>query len=229
MPSVTNKQSAPSGTEPTMAVDVRNVGKAYGKHRVLDGVSFTVGSGEMFAVTGPSGSGKSTLLNILGLLEAPSNGHVLLKGSPSPRPRTRAANLFIRYQLGYLFQNYALIDHRSVESNLRVALTYVDTSGRAKSELISEALAAVGLSGFESRKVYTISGGEQQRVAIARLMLKPCDIVLADEPTGSLDNANRDAVLELLQELRLKGKTIVVASHDDAVIEACSNTIDLQP
>ncbi|WP_147680111.1 ATP-binding cassette domain-containing protein [Actinomyces ruminicola] len=229
MSSLTGTQVAPDGEESTTAIDVRDLSKAYGKHRVLNGISFTVGSGEMFAITGPSGSGKSTLLNILGLLESPSNGSVLLNGLPSPRPRTRAANRFIRYHLGYLFQNYALIDHQSVASNLRIALTYADTEGRAKNELVSEALSAVGLPGFESRKVYTLSGGEQQRTAIARLLLKPCDIVLADEPTGSLDNANRDAVLELLKELRDRGKTIVVASHDDAVIAACSGAFDLRP
>ena len=229
MSSVTSTQTAPSGAQNSVAVDVRNLDKAYGNHRVLNDISFTVGAGQMFAVTGPSGSGKSTLLNILGLLESPGSGAVLLNGSPSPRPRTRAANRFIRYHLGYLFQNYALIDHESVESNLRLALTYADNEGRAKADLISEALAAVGLPGFESRKVYTLSGGEQQRTAIARLLLKPCDIILADEPTGSLDSTNRDAVLDLLKELRDRGKTIIVASHDETVIDTCSGTVALQP
>nr|CEL18084.1 ABC transporter ATP-binding protein [Kibdelosporangium sp. MJ126-NF4]CTQ90687.1 ABC transporter ATP-binding protein [Kibdelosporangium sp. MJ126-NF4] len=182
--------------------------------------------GEFAALTGASGTGKSTVLNMIGLLDAPDAGEVRILGEEAPGPRTRAANLLRRCRLGYLFQNFALIDNESVSHNLQVALTYAER-GTSKRERIAKALAQVGLPGTEDRKIYSLSGGEQQRVAVARLLLKPCDIVLADEPTGSLDAKNRDIVLDLLGILNESGKTIVVATHDDVVANRCSQVVDL--
>lgn len=208
----------------TLASELVDVRKSYKGRAVLDGVDLRIGVGEMVAITGPSGSGKSTVLNLIGLLDAPDSGEVRLLGEKAPRPRTRAAVLALRHRLGYLFQNYALIDGASVAANLEIALAYTGDRG-SKKERIADALARVGLPGTEGRKVFSLSGGEQQRVAIARLMLKPCDIVIADEPTGSLDAANRDVVLRLLREMNAVGKTIVIATHDEAVIGACSRRV----
>jgi putative ABC transport system ATP-binding protein len=163
---------------------------------------------------------------MIGLLDAPDAGVVRIFGEQAPGPRTRAANLLRRCRLGYLFQNFALIDNESVAQNLELALTYAGR-GTRKREHIARALAQVGLPGAEDRKIYSLSGGEQQRVAVARLLLKPCDIVLADEPTGSLDAENRDIVLDLLRQLNESGKTIIVATHDEVVAGWCARVVDL--
>lgn len=202
------------------------VRKQYGDRVVLDGFDLRVEPGETVALTGASGSGKSTVLNLIGLLDAPDAGEVRVLGAAAPGPHSRAANRLRRAHLGYLFQNYALIDSDTVGRNLEIALTYADR-GTPKKERIADALAKVGLPGAENRKVYSLSGGEQQRVAVARLLLKPCEIVLADEPTGSLDSDNRDVVLHLLRELNKAGKTIVVATHDPVVAGGCSRVIDV--
>ncbi|MGY6651493.1 ABC transporter ATP-binding protein [Amycolatopsis sp. TRM77291] len=200
--------------------------KQYGARRVLDDFDFRVEPGEFIALTGPSGTGKSTVLNMIGLLDAPDAGEVRLLGTKAPGPHTRAANRLRRSHLGYLFQNFALIDSESVAHNLDIALTYAGR-GTPKRERIAAALTQVGLPGAENRKIFSLSGGEQQRVAVARLLLKPCDIVLADEPTGSLDAENRDTVLGLLHGLNQSGKTIIVATHDDAVAGQCSRVVDV--
>ncbi|WP_116199657.1 ABC transporter ATP-binding protein [Amycolatopsis circi] len=206
--------------------ELRGTRKQYGRHQVLDDFDLRIEAGEFTALTGASGAGKSTVLNLLGLLEGPDAGEVRLFGERAPRPRSRAANLVRRNRLGYLFQNFALIDSETVQHNLEVALTYAKR-GTPKQDRIKEALAQVGLRKAESRKIHSLSGGEQQRVAVARLLLKPCELVLADEPTGSLDAKNRDRVLDLLRKLNEAGKTIIVATHDEAVAERCSRVVDL--
>lgn len=211
----------------TVIAELIGIHKAYGRHDVFAGFDLQLRKGEMVAITGPSGSGKSTLLNLIGLLERPDHGRVRLFGTDAPKPRSARATRYLRRHLGYLFQNFALIDDASVEQNLRVALAYVDRRSRRR-DLIAEVLDHVGLSGREKQHVYTLSGGEQQRLAIARLLLKPCDIVLADEPTGALDSDNRDSVLALLGDLHARGKSIVIATHDPAVEDACARSIRLE-
>jgi putative ABC transport system ATP-binding protein len=209
-----------------ISVELLEVHKQYGGRRVLNGFDLQVKTGEMLALTGPSGSGKSTILNMIGLLDAPDAGEVRMLGTKAPRPHSRAANRLRRLHLGYLFQNFALIDNESVAGNLEVALT--DSRGRGpKSRTIAAALDQVGLPGSETRKIFSLSGGEQQRVAVARLLLKPCDIVLADEPTGSLDDDNRDVILGLLGKLNDEGRTVILATHDDHVAAKCSRTVRL--
>jgi putative ABC transport system ATP-binding protein len=211
-----------------MAVHCELLGirKQYGDRKVFDDFTLRIEAGEMVALSGVSGSGKSTLLNMIGLLDAPDDGEVRILGERAPKPRTRAANRYLRQHLGYLFQNFALVDSETVAYNLEIALTYADRS-TSKRQRIAEALEQVGLSGAENRKVFSLSGGEQQRVAVARLLLKPCDIVLADEPTGSLDDENRDIVLDLLLGINRAGKTVVISTHDAVVAGSCSRVIAL--
>src|SRR5450759_547494 len=207
--------------------ELLGVGKSYGGHTVLSGIDLAVMKGEMVAITGKSGSGKSTLLNIIGLLESADHGDLRLFGEPSPRIRSAKATRMLRFRLGYLFQNFALIDGESVDYNLRIAQAYTKGLRSGRQEARRSALRAVGLSNSGGQKVYQLSGGEQQRVAIARLMLKPCDLVLADEPTGSLDTTNGDLVLAMLRELNADGKTMIIVTHDDRVAAECDRVIAL--
>ena len=131
----------------------------------------------------------------------------------------------LREKIGYLFQNFALIDNMTVFENLELAIF---KNQKEKQQLIHDALKKVGLEGFESKFVFQCSGGEQQRIAIARLLLKPCDLVLCDEPTGSLDDENKKIILDLLDELHALGKTIIVVSHEKVVSDRAQTTIELK-
>jgi putative ABC transport system ATP-binding protein len=213
-------------TDASPICDLDQVTKRLGGREVLSDVDLSIGRGEMVAVTGPSGSGKSTLLGVVGLLSAADRGTLRLFGSPAPRAGSRAATMLLREKIGFLFQNFALVDTDTVDENLAIALEYAPR-GMDRHRRTAEALGRVGLDGFGSRAVYSLSGGEQQRVAIARLLLKPCELVIADEPTGALDDDNRDAIVTLLRELRGSGKTILVATHDPAVSAACDRVLHL--
>jgi putative ABC transport system ATP-binding protein len=203
------------------------VRKNYGYHVVLDNMNLSVGEGEMVAITGKSGAGKTTILNIMGLLEKPSGGEVRLFGQTAPRIGSRAANLLLRTRLAYLFQNCALIDDANVDYNLEIPLIYAKKSRKEKKAMKQTALEKVRLDIPLKQKIYELSGGEQQRVAIARILLKPSELILADEPTGSLDDENRDEIMRILKELNLSGRTIIIVTHDIDVAGLCDRTIEL--
>lgn len=200
-------------------IKVNHLEKKFGSHVLFQDLSFQIEQGEMVAIVGSSGCGKTTLLNILGLIEPFENGEVWINGKRVPKPNTRAAQRMMRDELSYLFQNFALIDTETVEKNLKLVAK--------NSQLISEVLKTVGLERTLHQKVYELSGGEQQRVAIARILLKKGNIVLADEPTGSLDHENRDFVLRLLRDLCEQGKTVLIVTHDPVVAQACDRILYL--
>lgn len=205
-------------------IELLNINKAYEGNVVLKNFSLTINDGEFIAVTGPSGCGKSTLLNILGLLERCDSGQIIIDKEVILSPRSRKATKILREKISYLFQNFALIDEESVFNNLILALRYIKGN---KKDLISNALSRVGLAGYEHKKVYQLSGGEQQRIAVARLLLKPAKIILADEPTGSLDRENRDLIIQMLQELNHIGKTVLIVTHDQEIAMKADRIIRL--
>lgn len=205
-------------------VELKNVSKSYGDKNVLNNLSIKIEEGTFNVIMGASGSGKSTILNIIGLLDKATSGDVILFGQKNIRPFSMKAEQMLKNKIGYLFQNFALIENETVVNNLKLALENVRGN---KKEKISEALKEVGLEGYENKKIFKCSGGEQQRVAIARLLLKPCELILADEPTGSLDIKNREIVVKLLKNMQELGKTIIVVSHDPFFEEIADNVIDL--
>jgi|SRR5690554_1154282 len=205
---------------------LENVCKSYDQQRVISNFTYDFQGGNIYAITGPSGSGKSTLLNLIGLLEKPDQGKIELFGQTNIPPMSRKGMMMLRYKIGYLFQNFALTDNQTVKENLLVALSYIKS--RNKDKLICDALSKVGLAGFEQKKVFQCSGGEQQRIAIARLLLKPCELILADEPTGNLDEGNKRIIFKLLKMLQEGGKTVVVVSHDPEVLKLCTSEIGLE-
>ncbi|AKK07336.1 ABC-type antimicrobial peptide transport system, ATPase component [Corynebacterium mustelae] len=183
-----------------------------------------VNSGEMVCITGASGSGKSTLLNCLGLLDTVEAGTISLNGTNVTGASERARMRMRRENIGYLFQDYALIDNDTVEQNVKIARTTKNKNALS----VEDALEAVGLGGRGSEQVFQFSGGEQQRVAMARLLVRKPSIVLADEPTASLDRRNAAIILGHLRNLAHEGAAVVVVSHDPWVIEQCSRTKELK-
>ncbi|MFR0568204.1 ABC transporter ATP-binding protein [Bifidobacterium apri] len=214
-----------SGPLPGCTVQATDLCKTFGKRTLWQGLGFDLHAGDMVALVGPSGCGKSTLLNCLGLLERPSSGTLLIDGSDVASMNERAKRLFRKNRLGYLFQDYALIDNANVMDNLSVAWGGLPRNRRVAAA--HEALEYVGLPGRDADVVYRMSGGEQQRVALARLMVKRPGLVLADEPTGALDKANAHMVVDGLRHMASQGATVVIATHSDAVAQACDRTIDL--
>ncbi|MED3934607.1 putative bacteriocin export ABC transporter [Priestia megaterium] len=204
-----------------------NVSKSYNKKLVLNSIDLKVHKGEMVAITGKSGSGKTTLLNIIGMLEKPSNGEVQLFEQDISSISAIERAQILRTKVSYLFQNYALVENADINYNLEIPLIYSKKTKKEKKKMKIEALNKVGLDIALNQKAHELSGGEQQRVAIARLFLKSCDLVLADEPTGSLDSTNRDEIIKLLKILNEQGKTIIIVTHDEFVVKECKRSIEL--
>ncbi|HET8681214.1 MAG TPA: ATP-binding cassette domain-containing protein [Micromonosporaceae bacterium] len=207
-------------------IEVHDITKSYGSRKLWSGLSFTVAAGEMLAVTGPSGCGKSTLLNCIGLLESVDRGRIVVAGREITGAGPGARRRFRRDTLGYLFQSYALIENATVEDNLDVAVGAGGT-GRRKRTGYESALERVGLAGRAKDMVYQLSGGEQQRVALARILLREPRVVLADEPTGALDHDNGEMVIDQLHEMCSRGCAVLIATHNDAVEQRCDTTLDI--
>ncbi|MET8813119.1 ABC transporter ATP-binding protein [Streptomyces sp. NPDC004549] len=204
-------------------IEIENLSKSYGPRTLWSGLGFTVARGELLALTGPSGSGKSTLLNCLGLLDEPTSGAMRHEGRDITRFSPRATRRYRRDVLGYLFQNYALIENATVAANLAVAMK--PRRARKDAPTIAQALERVGLAGREKDQVHRLSGGEQQRVALARLIVKQPALVLADEPTGALDHDNTTMVVDVLRSMSDDGCAVVIATHDDAVRDRCDTVL----
>lgn len=208
-------------------IKLNNVSKSYGTSKILNNFNCSIQQNEMVAITGNSGKGKTTILNLIGCLDKPDDGEIIIDGISNPWTRKKNTLDLFRYKIGYLFQNYALVDNQTVSKNLDIALEYCKKKPKEKEDLKISALNKVGLVDKISCKVYQLSGGEQQRIALARLFLKESKIILADEPTGSLDAENRDNILNLLKELNDSGKTVVIVTHDNYVADFCDRTLTI--
>lgn len=208
-------------------VKLENISKSFQGIDVLRELSLEVNQGEFVAVVGASGCGKSTLLNIVGLLDKQDKGNVVLFNETNIKPFSRKAERMLKDKIGYLFQNYALIENQTVAYNLDVVFDH-KVKKEERQKKIQAALHKVGLEGIESKKVFKCSGGEQQRIALARLLIKPCELILADEPTGNLDVENREKVLKILKDLNEDGKTIILVTHDQEVAKQCQRVLEIK-
>ncbi|MBR9990679.1 MAG: ABC transporter ATP-binding protein [Gemmatimonadetes bacterium] len=210
-------------------VRLRGVSKAYDdgstRHDVLNAVDLDVASGEMVALLGPSGSGKSTLLNIIAGLDAPDGGTVEVSGRDLAGMSERARTLLRRRDIGFVFQFFNLIPTLTVLENIRLPL---ELTGRRDPGPARELLERVGLAGRERAFPEELSGGEQQRIAIARALAHEPRLLLADEPTGNLDSATGARVLDLLTRLvRERGAAMVIATHSSDVVDRADRVLTL--
>lgn len=204
-------------------IELLDVNKSFGEKVILKDFSMKVNKNEFVTITGKSGSGKTTILNIIGLLEKFDAGTVKIMNKSNPTKKEIQS--LRRYNLGYIFQNYALLENETVQSNLLLATKY---NKDFKEDMLFDVLERVELNkNILAEKVYKLSGGEQQRIAIARTLLKPCDIILADEPTGNLDEYNKKQIGSLLSKMKDLNKTIVCVTHDPYISNLSDNTISL--
>ena len=188
-------------------IEIKNISKAFGEKIIFQDFSLTVNNGDFLVFTGKSGCGKSTILNIIVGLEKVDDGSVLFDGF-NIYERKNQRKYYSEY-VNFLFQNFALIESKTVRENLNII------PKQYREEIsIEESLENVGLLNEIDTKVYKLSGGEQQRVALARVSLKKCKVILADEPTGSLDFCNAQEVIRKLTELNDNGKTIILVTHN---------------
>lgn len=199
-------------------LNVNNLGKRFDNYWVFQNLNYRFESGKIYALTGPSGGGKTTLLNCIGRLTDASDGEIMLDNKDVSSIKILK---YYRNYIGYLFQNYALVDDETILQNLNI----VKKHNRRE---LSSVLKQYNLStDYLDRKVFTLSGGDAQRVALARLSLQDPTIILADEPTGALDHKNRDLVLQSLRKFADEGKIVIVATHDDVVMSFADEKVDI--
>lgn len=201
-----------------MTIDLLNVSKSFGSKKIFTDLNLKFESGKSYALIGGSGSGKSTLLNIIGRLEKIDSGNVLVDKQDIWKIKER---IFFKNTVGYVFQNYSLIDNKTVYDNLKLITKDKKT--------ITDVLEKVGLSSdYLHQKIYELSGGQAQRVAIARMLMKPRKIILADEPTGALDGEIGKEIIRLLLNERDEDKYVIIATHDPAVYNEVDVIIDMK-
>ncbi len=191
-------------------IEIKNLSKSFGNRELFKDFSLTIQDGEFIVFSGPSGCGKTTLLNMIGAIEQIDSGTILVDSMDISQKKNQLN--YFGNKVGFLFQNFALIEDKTVSYNLKM----IKQKNRSSISL-EEALNSVGLLNKLNDKIYTLSGGEQQRIALARLIIKKCDIILADEPTGSLDKANADVVMSILKNMHALGKTIILVTHDEDI------------
>ena len=214
-------------------VELRDVYKIYGEGlesevRALDGVSLTVEPGEFLAIVGQSGSGKSTMMNVLGCLDIPTRGDYLLEGTDVRELTDKELSLIRNKEIGFIFQQYNLIQSLTVLENVELPLIYQGINADDRYDMAMDALDRVGLSKRIKHKPTEMSGGQQQRVAIARAIATHPPIIMADEPTGALDSRTGQEVLQFLQQLNKEGSTIILITHDNGIAATARRCVRLQ-
>lgn len=206
-------------------LELKGVSKIYGDLKALSDINLTVREGDWLAIMGSSGSGKTTMMNIIGCMDRPSVGQVFIDGQDIAQETAKNLTTIRREKIGLIFQQFHLIGYLTALENVMVAQYYHSMPDEA------EAMAALEKVGLKDRAKHLprqLSGGEQQRVCIARALINHPEIILADEPTGNLDEANENLVIEILQELHKEGATIIVVTHDPEVGDVADRKIILE-
>jgi putative ABC transport system ATP-binding protein len=207
-------------------IRLENVEKYYGEAQVLKGINLEVETGEFLAITGVSGSGKSTLLNLIGGMDRPERGSISVNGDAITLYTDEELTVYRRKKIGFVFQFFNLLPNITVFENIQMPLLL---NGIDDEERVRSHVKRVGIEGTEGSYPYQLSGGQQQRVAIARALVHDPDIILADEPTGSLDSGTGKAIMDLLQHLAKEtGKTIILVTHEYYIAEYAARTVRIR-
>ena len=211
-------------------IELRDVYKIYGEGlesevRALDGVSLDIEKGEFVAVVGQSGSGKSTMMNVLGCLDIPTRGTYRLDGVDVRELSDKELSRIRNKQIGFIFQQYNLIQNLTVLENVELPLIYRNVPAAERKRLSEESLKRVGLEKRMDHKPTEMSGGQQQRVAIARALAAAPPLILADEPTGNLDSKSSREIMEILRKLHTEGRTVILITHDDKIAQSAKRII----
>jgi putative ABC transport system ATP-binding protein len=213
-------------------VELTGVRKVYrmadSEVRALDGVDLTIQAGEFIAIIGPSGSGKSTLMHLLGCLDSPSEGKIVLDGIDISRAGPDELAAIRNRKIGFVFQSFNLLPRLDVSQNVELPLIYAGLHARERHERATRALEQVGLSNRAKHRPSQLSGGQSQRVAIARALVNDPRIVFADEPTGNLDTATGDTILGLFRDLSRQGRTIALVTHDPRIAAQAGRRIEMR-
>ena len=204
-------------------IELKNINKNFFENNLFTNFNYQFNIGQSFALIGQSGCGKTTLLTIIGKLEAIDGGEVIVNNTSLNKIKEKE---YFRSYVSYLFQNYGLIENKSIKDNLELSFVGKNITSKEKIKKMLEALEQVNLNLDINRKIFSLSGGESQRVAIAKTILKDTPIILADEPTASLDEKNRDEIMNLILKLQ-RNRLIIIATHDSSVYERLDHVIEL--
>ncbi len=208
-------------------IKVSNIDKSFGQQKVLDNVSFVISEGDFVVLMGESGSGKSTLINILSLLDTNESGKYTLFGNDVTTLSITQRSQLRREKFNIIFQKYNLFEELTIYENLKMYLDLCELKCTDVENTILQITQSLGLSNHLHKKVFVLSQGEKQRVAIARSMLSKKEIIIADEPTASVDEVNRDIMIDLLKDQNKKGSTVIVATHDPKYLDFATKTLHI--
>ena len=213
-------------------LEIKNISKSYemkdSSLLVIDNFSYTAEKGDLISLTGPSGAGKSTLLHMIGALDKPTKGNILFNGEDLYSKKESELNLYRGNHMGFIFQFHYLLDDFSAIENIMMPMLINNTPKDKAYEQAIKLIESVGLLNRKDHFPNELSGGEQQRIAVARALSMSPDIILADEPTGNLDKANSLAVLEILKKQAENGVCVIIVTHDDFIASECSKHITMQ-
>lgn len=206
-------------------IELRNINKGFDDRIVLENLNYNFYEGNSYALIGASGAGKTTLLNIIGKLEEVDSGDIIVNDINLNNIKEKD---YFKNYLSYLFQNFGLIENKSIQENLMLAFVGEKIGKLEKQQKMNEALKRVHLNVKLNRKIYTLSGGEAQRVALAKTILKDSPIILADEPTASVDQKNSEEIIELILSLKKENKIIIIATHSPDIYNQVDHILEIK-
>lgn len=206
-------------------IELRNINKGFDDRIVLENLNYNFYEGNSYALIGASGAGKTTLLNIIGKLEEADSGDIIVNDINLNKIKEKD---YFKNYLSYLFQNFGLIENKSIQENLMLAFVGEKIGKLEKQQKMNEALKRVHLDVKLNRKIYTLSGGEAQRVALAKTILKDSPIILADEPTASVDQKNSEEIIELILSLKKENKIIIIATHSPDIYNQVDHILEIK-
>lgn len=210
-------------------IEIKNIRKSFGTLEVLKGIDLTIGKGEVVSIVGPSGAGKTTLLQIMGTLDKADSGQVLINGTEVSTLKEKEQAAFRNRQIGFVFQFHQLLPEFTALENVMIPALIAGESSAEATRKAKEMLEYMGLAGRATHKPAELSGGEKQRVAVARALINRPAVILADEPSGSLDTQNKQELHQLFFELRDKlGQTFVIVTHDEELAKLTDRTIHMK-